>query len=98
MRQLDIAEIHTKQAIQIEEGLSKESWENVQLLSSILVSLHKYEEAIPVLEKIDSASERKQSPRLSKNKSDTFICKKESRRGKKQTASKINWCLRKSDC
>lgn len=49
---LDRAEFHVRESIKLQSDPSEESWENVQLLASILVTLKKYVEAAPVLEKL----------------------------------------------
>ncbi len=52
MKQLELAEHHVKESLALEQKEARESWENIQLLSSILVTLQKYSEAVPVLEKL----------------------------------------------
>lgn len=51
-KELEIAERHLRKSLELEAQQSRESWENIQLLSSVLVALRKYDEAIPVLEKL----------------------------------------------
>lgn len=54
LSELDDAEKHIRASMQIGEKLSQESWENVQMLASILMIQKKYREAVPLLEKLIS--------------------------------------------
>ena len=52
LSQLDEAEKHIRSSMKIEEQLSQESWENIQMLASILMIQKNYREAVPLLEKL----------------------------------------------
>lgn len=58
LRRLDLVEENVKKSLQIETQLSTESWENIQMLASVLVTLRRYEQAVPVLEKLISYQKR----------------------------------------
>jgi tetratricopeptide (TPR) repeat protein len=52
LSELDNAEHHIRSAIELEHQLQREGLENLQLLSAILAMRHKYDEALPVFEKL----------------------------------------------
>lgn len=54
LSELDEAEKHIRSSMKIGEQLSQESWENVQMLASIMMIKKNYKEAVPLLEKLVS--------------------------------------------
>ncbi|MBI1272140.1 hypothetical protein GC174_17065 [bacterium] len=54
LSELDEAEQHIRASMTIGDELSQESWENVQMLASILMIQKNYSEAVPLLEKLVS--------------------------------------------
>ncbi len=58
LSEIDKAEHHVKASIELEHQLQQESLENIQLLSALLVMGKKYQEAIPVFEKLLDAQTR----------------------------------------
>ncbi len=54
LSELDEAEKHIRSSMKIGEQLTQESWENVQMLASIMMIKKNYKEAVPLLEKLVS--------------------------------------------
>jgi tetratricopeptide (TPR) repeat protein len=52
LSQLDEAERHSRASMTIERELSQESWENIQMLASVLMIQKNYGEAVPWLQKL----------------------------------------------
>lgn len=66
LSELDEAERHIRASMKLGEELSQESWENVQMLASIMMIKKNYKEAVPLLEKLVSIYRDKSPTELPK--------------------------------